>query len=154
MNYIVLDDFPAWSTYILAIFVLLTFMLAAVLVLRALRRQRSDRLERPGRARSNRPPWLFAIAASAALGFMASSMFDRFHAVAIDRLQVELIYLWPQSPVAINVSELVDIKLARAGRNCGHLEIATRQERYLSVAFRKCDNAEALIKQLGVRGQL
>ena len=84
---------------------------------------------------------------------MASSMFGRFHAVAIDRLQLELIYLWPQSPVAINVSELVDIKLARAGRNCGHLEIATRQERYLSVAFRKCENAEALIKQVGLRSQ-
>ena len=134
-------------------FVLLTFLLAASLVLRALRRERRDRSDRLGRARSNRPPWLFAIAATAALWFMVSSMFLRFHAVAIDRLQVELIYLWPQPPVTIDVSELVDMKLTRAGRNCGHLEVATRQQRYLSVTFRKCDNAEALIKQVGLRGQ-
>ncbi|MSP38160.1 MAG: hypothetical protein EXR70_06685 [Deltaproteobacteria bacterium] len=153
MNYIVLDDFPAWSTYILASFVLVTFWLAWWLLLRTLRRRRIARLDGSARARSIHPPWAFAIAASAALVFMASSMFGRFHAVAIDRLQLELIYLWPQSPVAINVSELVDIKLARAGRNCGHLEIATRQERYLSVAFRKCENAEALIKQVGLRSQ-
>ena len=134
-------------------FVLLTFLLAASLVLRALRRDRRARSDRLGRARSNRPPWLFAIAATAALWFMVSSMFLRFHAVAIDRLQVELIYLWPQPPVTIDVSELVDMKLTRAGRNCGHLEVATRQQRYLSVTFRKCDNAEALIKQVGLRGQ-
>ena len=153
VNYIVLDDFPVWSTYILASFVLLTFALAWWLTLRALRRRRLERLDRSGRSRSSRPPWAFAIASAAALWFMASSMFLRFHAVAIDRLQLELIYLWPQPPVAINISELVDVKLARAGRNCGHLEVATRQERYLSVTFRKCDNAQALIKQIGLRGQ-
>ena len=61
-------------------------------------------------------------------------------------------YLWPQPSVVLNFSDIVDVKVARAGRNCGHLEIATRQERYLSVGFRKCDNADAVIKQIPFRG--
>ncbi len=133
--------------------VLLTFLLAAALLLRALRRQRIDRSNRPGSSRSKGPYWFFAIVSGAALWFMVSSMILRFHAVEIDRLQVVLIYLWPQPPLVINISELVDVKLMRAGRNCGHLEVATRQQRYLSVPFRKCDNAEALIKLVALRGQ-
>ena len=64
---------------------------------------------------------------------MTTSMFLRFHAVGLGRWQVELFYLWPQPSVALEFSDIVDVKVANAGRNCGHLEIETRQERYLSV---------------------
>jgi hypothetical protein len=151
LNTVVLDDFPSWSIYIPAIVVLLVFLLALSLLLAALRRARSDQPGRGRKARSNRALWLFVFGSAAALWFMVSSMYLRFHAVGIDRSQAELVYFWPEPSVAIDFSELVEVKLVRAGRNCGHLEVATRQERYLSVNFRKCDNADAIIKQIPIR---
>lgn len=151
MNTVVLDDFPAWSIYIPAIIALLGFLLALSLLLAALRRAQSEQPGRGRKTRSNRPLWLFVIGSAAALWFMVSSMYLRFHAIGIDRSQAELFYFWPEPPVSIDFSELVEVKLVRAGRNCGHLEVATRQERYLSVNFRRCDNAEAVIKQIPIR---
>ena len=151
MNTVVLDDFPAWSIYIPAIVVLLGFLLALSLLLAALRRARTEQPGSGKKPRSNGPLWLFVIGSATALWFMASSMYLRFHAVGIDRSQAVLFYFWPEPSVAIDFSELVELKLVRAGRNCGHLEVATRQERYLSVNFRKCDNADAVIKQIPVR---
>jgi len=153
LNYIALDDFPPWSVYIPAIVALLAFLLALSMLLAALRRDRSAEVNKRGRPRSNRPLWFFTIASAAGLWFLVSSMLLRFHGVGIDRSRIELAYLWPEPPVVIDFSELIDIRLARAGRNCGHLEIATRQERYLSVNFRKCDNAEAVIRQIPLRNQ-
>jgi hypothetical protein len=149
---VVLDDFPTWSVYIPAIVVLLAFLLTSSMLLAALRRERTAQTDRRKRARSSRPLWLLTIASAVALWFMTTSMFLRFHAVGLDRSQLELFYLWPQPPVVFDFSDIVDVKLTRVGRNCGHLEIATRQERYLSVNFRKCDNAEAVIKQIPLRG--
>jgi hypothetical protein len=151
VNTIVLDDFPAWSIYIPATIVLLVFLLALSLLLARLRSAPNAQFRNARKTRSNRPLWLFLIGSGAALWFMAASMFLRFHAVGIDRSQIQLIYLWPEPPVSIDYSELIDVKLTRAGRNCGHLELATQQERYLSVNFRKCDSAEALIKQIPLR---
>jgi hypothetical protein len=124
------------------------------MLLAALRRERTaPQTDRRRRARSSRLLWVFTIGSAVALWFMTTSMFLRFHAVGLDRSQLELLYLWPQPPVVVDFSDIVDVKLTRAGRNCGHLEIATRQERYLSVNFRKCDNADALIKQIPLRGR-
>ena len=149
----VLDDFPTWSVWIPAIVVSLAFFFALSMLLAALRRERTPQTDRRKRARSSRPLWVFTIGSAVALWFMTTSMFLRFHAVGLDRSQIELLYLWPQPPVVVDFSDIVDVKLTRAGRNCGHLEIATRQERYLSVNFRKCDNAEAVIKQIPFRGR-
>ena len=149
---VVLDDFPTWSIWIPAIVVFLLFVFASSMLLAALRRQRTPQTDRRGPARSSPLLWLFTIGSAVALWFMTTSMFLRFHAVGLDRSQIELFYLWPQPSVVLNFSDIVDVKVARAGRNCGHLEIATRQERYLSVGFRKCDNADAVIKQIPFRG--
>ena len=149
---VVLDDFPTWSIWIPAIVLFLVFFFASSMLLAALRRQRTPQTDRRRPARSSPLLWLLTIGSAVALWFMTTSMFLRFHAVGLDRSQVELFYLWPQPSVVLNFSDIVDVKVARAGRNCGHLEIATRQERYLSVGFRKCDNADAVIKQIPFRG--
>ena len=152
MKYIVLDDFPPWSIYVPALVVLLAFLFALTLLLRALRRAPEKANDRRGYSRSIRPLWFLTIASAAALWFMVSSMFLRFHAVGFDPLHLELYYLWPQPSVVIDISEVVDVKLSRGARTCGHLEIATRQELYSSVNFKKCAEAEAMLKELPLRG--
>ena len=149
---IVLDDFPPWAIYIPAIVVLLVFGFATLMLLAALRRERTPQPGRRKSVRISRPLWLLTIGSAVALWFMTTSMFFRFHRVGLDRSQVELFYLWPEPSVVLDFGEIVDVKLTGAGRNCGHLEITTQHERYLSVGFRKCDNAEAVIKQIPFRG--
>ena len=97
------------------------------MLLAALRRERTPQTDRRRPARSNPLLWLFTIGSAVALWFMTTLMFNRFHAVGLDRSQVELFYPRPRSSVVLNFSDIVDVKVARAGRNCGHLEIATRQ---------------------------
>ena len=114
---VVLDDFPTWSIWIPAIVVFLVFFFASSMLLAALRRQRSPQTDRRRPARSSPLLWLFTIGSAVALWFMTTSMFLRFHAVGLDRSQVELFYLWPQPSVVLNFSDIVDVKVARAGRN-------------------------------------
>ena len=60
------------------------------MLLAALRRQRTPQTDRRRPARSSRLLWLFTIGSAVALWFMTTSMFLRFHAVGLDRSQVEL----------------------------------------------------------------
>ena len=151
MNSIVLDDFPPWSIYIPALFVLLVFLLAVVLLLRALRRAREPAGDRRGRTRPIRLLWIFAFASGAALWFLLTSMFWRFHALAVDPLTVRLDYLWPQPSTLIPRNEIVEVRLSRGARTCGHLEVATREEVYFSVNFKRCKEAETILKELPLR---
>jgi len=151
LNSIVLDDFPPWSIYIPALFVLLVFLLAITLLSRALRRKRESESERRGKSRSIRLQWIFAIASGAALWFIFTSMFWRFHAVAIDPLTVRLDYLWPRPSAMIPRTEIVEVRLSRGARTCGHLEVATREEVYFSVDFKRCKEAETILKELPIR---
>lgn len=151
MNYIVLDDFAPWAIYIPALFVLLVFLVAITLLLRVLHRAPEPAGDRRGKSRSTRLPWIFAVASAMALWFVATSMFWRFHAIGTDPLYVKLYYLWPQPAAVIPRTEIVDVTLSRGARTCGHLEVATRQERYSSVNFKRCKEAETILKELSLR---
>jgi hypothetical protein len=152
LNYIVLDDFAPWAIYVPALFVLLVFLLAITILIHGLRREGERAGDRHGKSRSIRLQWIFAVASAVALWFMATSMFWRFHAVSVDPLYVKLEYLWPQPAAVIPRTEIVDVTLSRGARTCGHLEVATRQKRYSSVNFKRCKEAETILKELAQRG--
>jgi hypothetical protein len=146
MKLIVLDDFPLWSTYLLATVVLCGFLFALAMLLRSLSSGTADsRRSQFPRAR-RRHLWFFVIAGALAVWFLASSMYLQFHAVGLGSHEVQLIFFWPRPPVNLDTQDVVDIKLVRAYRTCGHLEVARRQELFRSVNFRKCQAAEEIMK--------
>ena len=98
-------------------------------------------------ARPGRQAWFFVIAGALAVWFLGSSMYLRFHAIGIGPREIELIFFWPRPPVSIGADDLVDVKLLRTYRTCGHMEVTTRQELFRSVNFK---NAKAL-KRLSKR---
>jgi hypothetical protein len=100
------------------------------------------------RFRSGRQSWFFVIAGAVAIWFLGSSMYLRFHAVGIGPREIELIFFWPRPPVSLGADDLVDVKLLRAYRTCGHLEIATRQEIFRSVNFKRCEGAEEILNAI------
>ncbi len=142
MKFIVLDDFPLWTTYLLGLLVLCGFLFAVTMLLRSLLIPSSNSPGSRTRGRRGRQPWIFVIAGALAVWFLGSSMYLRFHAVGIGPGEIELIFFWPRPPVSLGADALVDVKLLRAYRTCGHLEIATRQEIFRSVNFKKCEGAE------------
>ena len=140
MKFVVLDDFPLWSTYLLALLVLGGFLFAVAMPIRPLLVS--------NRFRSGRHSWFFVIAGALAVWFLGSSMYLRFHAVGIGPREIELIFFWPRPAVSLGADDLVDVKLLRASRTCGHLEIATRQEIFRSVNFKKCEGAEEILNAI------
>jgi hypothetical protein len=140
MKFVVLDDFPLWSTYLLALVVLGGFLFAVAMLIRPLLVS--------NRFRSGRQSWFFVIAGAVAIWFLGSSMYLRFHAVGIGPREIELIFFWPRPPVSLGADDLVDVKLLRAYRTCGHLEIATRQEIFRSVNFKRCEGAEEILNAI------
>jgi len=142
----------SFASNVPALFILLVFLLAITILIHGLRRERELAGDQRGKSRSIRLQWIFAVASAAALWFMATSMFWRFHAVSFDPLYVKLYYLWPQPAAVIPRTEIVDVTLSRGSRTCGHLEVATRQERYSSVNFKRCKEAETILKELAQRG--
>ena len=147
MKFLVLDDFPLWTTYVLGFVVLCGFLFALTMLLRSLWFIKSGaRVARPGRQ-----AWFFVIAGALAVWFLGSSMYLRFHAVGIGPREIELIFFWPRPPVSLGADDLVDVKLLRAYRSCGHMEITTRQELFRSVNFQKCQGAEEVLKEIAPR---
>jgi hypothetical protein len=140
MKFVVLDDFPLWSTYLLALVVLGGFLFAVAMLIRPLLVS--------NRFRSGRQSWFFVIAGALAVWFLGSSMYLRFHAVGIGPREIELIFFWPRPAVSLGADDLVDVKLLRASRACGHLEIATRQEIFRSVNFKKCEGGEEILNAI------
>ncbi len=86
MKFVVLDDFPLWSTYLLALVVLGGFLFAVAMLIRPLLVS--------NRFRSGRQSWFFVIAGAVAVWFLGSSMYLRFHAVGIGPREIELIFFW------------------------------------------------------------
>jgi len=140
MKFVVLDDFPLWSTYLLALLVLGGFLFAVAMLIRPLLVS--------NRFRSGRQSWFFVIAGAVAVWFLGSSIYLRFHAVGIGPREIELIFFWPRPPVSLGADDLVDVKLLRANRTCGHLEIATQQEIFRSVNFKRCEGAEEILNAI------
>lgn len=147
MKLLVLDDFPLWTTYVLGFVVLCGFLFALTMLLRSLWIAKSHaRAARPGRQ-----AWFFVIAGALAVWFLGSSMYLRFHAIGIGPREIELIFFWPRPPVSIGADDLVDVKLLRTYRTCGHMEVTTRQELFRSVNFKKCEGAEEALKEISPR---
>ena len=137
MKFLVLDDFPVWTTYLLGLVLLCGFLFALMMLLRSLWVSKSGaRAARPGRQAC-----FFVIAGALAVWFLGSSMYLRFHAVGIG----------PRPPLSLGADDLVDVKLLRAYRTCGHMEITTRQELFRSVNFQKCQGAEEVLKEISPR---
>ena len=88
------------------------------------------------------------IAGAAALWFLGSSMYLRFHAIGITPLGVEMVYLWPRPAVSVAMNDLATVKLSRAFRSCGHLEVATEHELFLRVNFRTCEEAAEVLQRI------
>ena len=146
MKLLFLDDFPLWTTYVLGFVVLCGFLFALTMVLRSLWITKSHARAAPGRQ-----AWFFVIAGALAVWFLGSSMYLRFHAIGIGPREIELIFFWPRPSVSIGDDDLVDVKLLRAYRTCGHMEITTRQELFRSVNFKKCEGAEEVLKDISPR---
>jgi hypothetical protein len=146
-----LDDFPPWSLYPLMILVMVGCVVALVILVRSLRpaahKQRAGRKS----ARFSGTSFFFLIASSWALWFLSTSMFDRFHAMAIEADRIELMYLWPRPPEIIRRADLVEVKIIPAYRTCGHLLVATREGVFHSVNFKRCKVAEEIQERLSGR---
>jgi hypothetical protein len=151
MKVIVLDDFPLWTTYLLGLLVLCGFLVVVTMLLRSLLVPSSNSPGSRTRGRRGRQPWVFVIAGALAVWFLGSSMYLRFHAVGIGPGEIELIFFWPRPPVNLGADNLVEVELLRAYRTCGHLEIATRQELFRSVNFKKCEGAEEVLRNISPR---
>ena len=147
-KFIILDDFPFWTTYLLALLVLCAFLFALTVVIRPFLVTSGSLHMRSSRQRRAGSLWFFVVAGAAAVWFLGSSMYLRFHAVAIDPQHIELIYFWPRPPVVVNVNDVLSVKLVRAYRTCGHMEVATEHELLLSVNFRKCERADEVLEQI------
>jgi len=146
MKLIVLDDFPLWSTYLLGLVVLCGFLFSLAMLIRSLSIDEGDSRRFQVRRDRRRQLWFFVIAGALAVWFLTSSMYLQFHAVRLGSHELQLIFFWPRPPVNLDTQDVVDIKLVRAYRTCGHLEVAGRQELFRSVNFRKCQAAEEIMK--------
>ncbi|HUK41607.1 MAG TPA: hypothetical protein VLX11_11195 [Candidatus Acidoferrales bacterium] len=143
-----LDEFPVWSIYTITIIIAIAFSFALVVLIRSL-----GLVDRPSKAahrstRCSRPSLVFLVATALALWFMGTSMFYRFHAVAIGADRIELLYFWPRPSETIHRSDLVDIKVIPAYRTCGHMIVVTREKTLRSINFKKCTVAQEILEKL------
>jgi hypothetical protein len=147
----ILDEMPPWTTYLLAVIVVGVCIAATAVCFIWL--QRLSHHPKTLRARiKNTWPCLFpAVIGALALWFFITSMFFRFHAVALGSDRVELIYLWPQPPTIIQMTELEEVKFIPAFLRGGYMEFATRENAFRSVSFRQTKVALEVEKTLTAR---
>ena len=143
-----LDDFPPWSIYPLLIMVIAGCVISFVALVRSLRPKVHPPSVRRKSARFSGTALFFVIASGLALWFLSTSMFDRFHAMAIEADRIELLYFWPRPPQIIRRADLVEVKIISAYRTCGHMLVATREESFRSVNFKKCTVAEEIVAKV------
>jgi hypothetical protein len=144
MDLINLDDFPPWSIYPLFILAIAGCVVSFAILFRSLRAKAHEQSAGRKSARFSGAALLFLIVSSLAFWFLNTSMFDRFHAMAVEADQVELMYFWPRSPEIIRRVDLVEVKVIPAYRTCGLL-VATRENVFRSVNFKKCPVAEEIV---------
>jgi hypothetical protein len=147
MEMTVLDDFPAWSIYIIALVIAGGFVISLAVLIRSLRAANHIPNASRGSPRFSRPALFFLIGAALALWFMGTSMFDRFHAMAIASDRIELVYFWPRPQQVIQRSDLIEVKIDRAYRTCAVLVLA-RNKLFRSVNSKKCTVAQEILEKL------
>jgi hypothetical protein len=87
VKFIVLDDFPLWTTYLLGLIVLCGFLFALTMLLRS--------WKTPKRAARGawigQHLWFLTIVGALAVWFLGSSMYFRFHGIRIDAQHFDLV---------------------------------------------------------------
>ncbi len=148
MELLNLDDFPVWSIYPLFFLAMAGCGVALFILFRSLRSgaHRPRAVRRP--ARFSGAALLFLMVSGLALWFLSTSMFGRFHSMAIETDRIELRYFWPRPPQIIRRADLIDVKIIPAYRTCGHMTVATRETVFRSVNFKKCVVAEKIMAKL------
>jgi hypothetical protein len=149
----ILDEFPPWSIYVVALVVACGFCLSVLILLRARTRPADKHSMSPARRRPISTPLIFLIVTTLAGSYLITAMFYRFHAIGIERNRISLIYLWPKSAEIIDKADLLGVSLVRSARPCGHMEIATQKAVFLSISFPHCTVANEVLKEIGTGRQ-
>src|SRR5262245_1876241 len=153
----ILDEMPPWTTYLLAIIVVGVCIVATVVSFIWLQRLSHHPKSLRGMIKSTSPCLLPAVIGALTLWFFITSMFFRFHAVALGSDRVELIYLWPRPRTIIQMTDLEGVKFIPALRRGGYIEFTTRENVFHSVSFRQTKVAleveKTLTERLSARGR-
>lgn len=147
----ILDEMPPWMTYLLAVIVVGGSMAATAVSFIWLQRLSHHPKTLRGVIKNTWPCLFPAVIGALTLCFFITSMFFRFHAVALGPDRVELIYLWPQPRAVIQMSDLESVKFIPALRRGGYMEFVTREDVFRSVSFRQTKVALELQKTLTER---
>jgi hypothetical protein len=152
----ILDEMPPWTTYILALVVVGVCIVGTAVSFIWLQRQSHHPKTRGAMIKSISPCLFPAFIGALALWFFITSMFFRFHAVALGPDRVELIYFWPRPRITIQMTDLEEVKFIPALRRGGYMEFATREDVFRSVSFRQTNVAlevqKTLTERLRARG--
>ena len=150
----ILDDFPAWSIYIIALIVAAAFLISLAILIRSSRAKAHNAHASRRSPRFSGLSLLFLIVTSLALWFLGTSMFSSFHAMAIGPKRIELVYFWPRARETIQRSDVIEVKIVRAYRTCGHMVVVTREDTFRSINFKKCNVAQEILEQLSDRATI
>src|SRR5262245_49111340 len=135
----ILDDFPAWSIDIIAVVLACGFLISLFFLVRSSRAKAQNTRSSRKSSWFSRPSLFFAVATGLALWFLGTSMFSNFHAMIVGPKRIELVYFWPRPSEVIERADLIDVNIVRGFRTCGHMVVATREEAFRSVNFKKCN---------------
>ena len=133
----ILDEAPPWTTYLLALVVVGVCVVGTAVSFIWLQRQSHHPKTLRATIKSTWPCLFPAAIGALALWFFITSMFFRFHAVALGPDGVELIYFWPQPRITIQMTDLEGVKFIPSLRMGGYMELATRENVFRSVSFRQ-----------------
>ena len=147
----ILDEMPPWTTYILALVVVGVCIVATAVSFIWLQRQAHHPKALRAMIKSTSPCLFPAFVGALAFWFFITSMFFRFHAVAVGSDRVELIYFWPRPRITIQMTDLEEVKFIPALRRGGYMEFATREDVFRSVSFRQTNVALEVQKTLTER---
>ena len=137
MKTMILDDFPHWPIYLVAIVCLASFIAAVVALIR--RRRMALQIPAELRPMARRPgaSVFYVVMAGIASCFFVTSMFFRFHAVSIGPDRVELVYFWPRPVARIEMAALERVEVVPYRKRGGYMQIATHDGVFRSVDFRQ-----------------
>jgi hypothetical protein len=145
MDIRVLDDFPAWSIYPLAVIAAGVLILSSWFLLRSAKSTRRRSSRRPRFS----GPALVALGISGfVVWLLGTSMFFEFHAVVFEPDRVDLTYFWPRPMASILTIDIVRAEIVPGSRTCGHMLIATSDRVFQSVNFKKCTVAKEILTRL------
>jgi hypothetical protein len=132
VKFILLDDFPLWTTYLLGLIVLCGFLFALAMLLRSWKTPKRDARG----AWIGRHLWFLTIVGALAVWFLGSSMYFCFHGIRIDAQHFALFYFWPRPDVILGIDDPIAVELLPARRTCGLLS-SRRRKRLFAASISK-----------------